>query len=67
MVNFIQTFIINKGNTKIGGDVMFMKRKHNMIMDMDMDMHMRSMVKVAVAGILIYQATKFIVNQFMDD
>lgn len=37
-----------------------------MDMDLDMDMHMKSMVKVAVAGVVIYQAAKFMMNQFMD-
>ena len=48
---------------------MFLRRKRNLMMDMDMDMnlHMKSMAKVAVAGVVIYQATKFIMNQFMDE
>lgn len=48
---------------------MFLRRKRNLMMDMDMDMnmHMKSMVKVAVAGVVIYQAAKFVVNQFMDE
>ena len=47
---------------------MFLKRKRNSMMDMDLDMdiHMKSMVKVAVVGVVIYQATKFVINQFMD-
>ena len=46
---------------------MFLRRKHNLMdMDMDMDMNMKSMMKVAVAGVFIYQATKYVVNQFMD-
>ena len=45
---------------------MFLKRKRNLMMDMDMDVHMKSMVKVAVAGVVIYQAAKFVINQFMD-
>ena len=68
MLNFLQTLIVNKGNTNLGGDIMFLKRKRNLMMDMDMDMdmNMKSMVKVAVAGVVIYQATKFVVSQFMD-
>lgn len=46
---------------------MFLRRKRNLMMDMDMDMHMKSMAKVAIAGVVIYQATKFVINQFMDD
>jgi len=47
---------------------MFMKRKRNLMMDMDMDMdmNMKSMVKMAVAGVVIYQATKFVINQLTD-
>ncbi len=46
---------------------MFLRRKRNLMMDMDMDMHMKSMAKVAIAGVVIYQATKFVIHQFMDD
>lgn len=48
---------------------MFMHRKRNSIMDMDMgmDMHMKSMVKAVVAGVVMYQAAKFVINQFMDE
>jgi len=45
---------------------MFLKRKRNLMMDMDMDVNMKSMVKVAVVGVVIYQATKFVINQLMD-
>jgi len=66
LLKFIPSFIIHKGNTKVGGDIMFSKRKRNLMMDMDMDMDMKSMVQMAVAGVVIYQATKFVINQFMD-
>ena len=45
---------------------MFLTRKRNLMMDMDMDANMKSMVKVAVVGVVIYQATKFVINQLMD-
>lgn len=68
LLKILQTFIINIGNTNDGGDIMFLKRKRNSLMDMDldMDMHMKSMVKVAVAGVVIYSATKYVINQLMD-
>ena len=45
---------------------MFLNRKRNLMMDMDMDMDMKSMVKVAVVGVVIYQATKYVMHQLMD-
>jgi len=46
---------------------MFLRRKRNLMMDMNVDMHMKSMVKVAMAGVVIYQAAKFAINQLMDE
>ena len=68
LLKILQFFILNKGNANVGGEIMFLKRKRNLMldMDMDMDMNMKSMVKVAVAGVVIYQAAKFVINQFMD-
>lgn len=66
LLKILQIFMINNSHTNVGGDIMFLKRKRNLMMDIDMDLHMKSMVKVAVAGVVIYQAAKFVVNQFMD-
>lgn len=46
---------------------MFLRKKRNLMMDMNMDMNMKSMVKVAMAGLVIYQAAKFAMNQLMDE
>lgn len=46
---------------------MFLNRRRNSMMDMDMNMDMKSMVKVAVAGVVMYQAAKFVMSQFMDE
>lgn len=67
LLKIIVCFIFNKGNTNVGGDIMFLRKKRNLMMDMNMDMNMKSMVKVAMAGLVIYQAAKFAMNQFMDE
>jgi len=50
---------------------MFLKRQGHSLMDMDMDMdmdfHMKSMVKMVVAGVVLYQAAKFVMHQLRDD
>ena len=46
---------------------MFLRKKRNPMMDMNMDMNMKSMVRVAMAGLVIYQAAKFAINQFTDE
>jgi hypothetical protein len=67
LLKIIKIFILHKGNTNVGGDIMFLRRKRNLMMDMNVDMHMKSMVKVAMAGVVIYQAAKFAINQLMDE
>ncbi len=46
---------------------MFLRKKRNLMMDMNMDVNMKSMVKVAMAGLVIYQAAKFAMHQFVDE
>lgn len=46
---------------------MLLRRKRSLMMDMNKDMNMKSMVRVAMAGLVIYQAAKFAINQFMDE
>lgn len=48
---------------------MFLRKKRNLMADlnMDMSMNMKSMVKVAMASVVIYQAAKFAINQFVDE
>lgn len=67
LLKFIAIYIFHKGNTNVGGDIMFLRKKRNLMMDMNMDMNMKSMVRVAMAGLVIYQAAKFAINQFMDE